>query len=161
VKRRVRLALLLASFALAGIVVTASAQDVYSPRTLELSRRMHCPVCAGQTVADSGSELALQMRNIIEEKVQAGESDQQILDYFVARYGTAILAEPPKSGIGLGLWWMPVLVVLVGSLVVVTYLRERTRAPESDTGAPDDADDEELEAIAREVLSPGNGPVPR
>lgn len=138
---------------LALAVGEAVAQDVYSPRTLELARRMHCPVCAGQTVADSNSELALQIRGIIEEKVQAGESDQQILDYFVARYGPSILAEPPKSGIGMGLWWMPVLVVAVGAVVVVTYLRERTRVPV--TARSDADDDAELEAIARDVLGTG------
>jgi cytochrome c-type biogenesis protein CcmH len=149
VRRRPSIAVVLAALAVAVTVGGALAQDVYSPRTLELARRMHCPVCAGQTVADSNSELALQIRGIIEEKVQAGESDQEILDYFFARYGPSILAEPPKSGIGMGLWWMPVLVVAVGAVVVVTYLRERTRVP-SPTIV--DGDDEELEAIAREVL---------
>ncbi|HUG15984.1 MAG TPA: cytochrome c-type biogenesis protein CcmH [Thermomicrobiales bacterium] len=152
-KRRRSLSVLFAALAVLGVVMSASAQDVYSPRTLELSRRLHCPVCAGQSVADSNSELARQIRGIIEEKVQAGESDQQILDYFVARYGVSILADPPKSGIGLGLWWMPVAVVLVGAAVVVTYLRERTRLPV--TAAVDDHD-EELDAIARDVLSHGN-----
>lgn len=152
-KRRLSLAILLAALALVATVSSAFAQDVYSQRTLELSRRLHCPVCAGQTVADSNSELARQIRGLIEEKVQAGESDQQILDFFVARYGVSILAEPPKSGIGMGLWWMPVLVVLVGAGVVVTYLRERTRVPGAMSA---EADDAELEAIARDVLSSGN-----
>ena len=65
------------------------------------------------------------MRDTIEQKVQAGESEQQILDYFVAGYGESILTDPPKSGFVLTLWWIPVLVVLVGALAVGLYLRER------------------------------------
>lgn len=153
-------ALLLAS----GFVVVWSpgvaAQDVYSEKTLEIARKLQCPVCAGQSVADSGSQLAGQMRDIIEQKVQAGESEAQILDFFVARYGDSILAEPPKSGFSLGLWWMPVVVVVLGAIVVTLFVRERTRmAPESSLVASGgrDADDEELEAIAREILGPPSG----
>jgi len=134
-----------------------SAQDVYSEETLEISRKLQCPVCAGQSVADSGSQLAGQMRAIIEEKVQAGESEAQIIDFFVARYGDSIVTEPPKSGFSLALWWMPVVVVALGALVVGLFVRERTRqAPRRATAGDSSASDEELEAIARDVLgSPG------
>ena len=143
-------------------VTTASAEDMYSQRTIKLAREIHCPICAGESVADSQTELARQIRGIIEEKVQAGESDQEIKDYFVARYGESILFDPPKSGFRLGLWWMPLIVVAVGALVVVSFVRERTKAPRSVTheAAPDD--DAELEAIAREVLgdAPDDGRTP-
>lgn len=134
---------------------SAGAEDVYSERTLEIARQLNCPICSGESLADSQTELARQMRGIIEQKVQAGESDQQIRDYFVARYGESILADPPKEGFSLALWWMPVLVVALGALVVGLYLRERTpRAPgaarREETGR--DESDPELEAIARDVL---------
>ncbi|MCO5176963.1 MAG: cytochrome c-type biogenesis protein CcmH [Thermomicrobiales bacterium] len=138
-------------FALLG-VTTASAEDMYSQRTIKLASELHCPICAGESVAASQTELARQIRGIIEEKVQAGESDQEIKDYFVARYGQSILFDPPKSGFRLGLWWMPVVVVAVGVLVVVSFVRERTKTPRpmvQDRALDDDA---ELEAIAREVL---------
>ena len=54
--------------------VGASADDMYSERTLHIARQLNCPICAGESVADSQSELARQMRGIIEQKVQAGES---------------------------------------------------------------------------------------
>jgi cytochrome c-type biogenesis protein CcmH len=151
--------LLLMMFMLLASPVPAAAEDVYSPRTLEIARRLQCPVCAGQPVADSNSELARQMRAIIEQKVQAGESDQQIIDFFVERYGQSVLVDPPKSGIGVGLWWMPVLVVTLGAVVVFTYLKERHGATPVGTDEPDS--DDELEAIAREVLGSGNGEVVR
>ncbi len=130
-----------------------AAQDVYSEETLEISRKLQCPVCAGQTVADSTSKLAGQMRAIIDEKVQAGESEEQIIDYFVARYGESVVTEPPKSGFTLALWWMPVIVVVLGAVVVWLFVRERTQSTlrrQVVTEGPDS--DEELEAIAREVL---------
>lgn len=133
-------------------VATANAEDMYSQRTIKLAREIHCPICAGESVADSQTELARQIRGIIEEKVQAGESDQEIKDYFVARYGESILFDPPKSGFRLGLWWMPLIVVGVGALVVVSFVRERTRAPRPLTAEQPSDDDAELEAIAREVL---------
>lgn len=132
---------------------SASAQDIYSERSLELFRQLQCPVCAGQTIAESQSDLARTMRGIVEEKVRAGESNQQILQYFADRYGNSVLVDPPKSGIGLGLWWIPPLVVLLGVGVVVAYLRERTARPGMDAGYGPVEDDDELEAIAREILS--------
>ncbi|MEX1158383.1 MAG: cytochrome c-type biogenesis protein [Thermomicrobiales bacterium] len=145
---------LLAVFTAPSVV----AQDVYSEKTLEISRKLQCPVCAGQTVADSGSQLAGQMRAIIEQKVQAGESEEQILNFFVARYGESILTEPPKSGFSLALWWMPIAVVALGALVVGLFVRERTRGVARRPVATDSsADDDELEAIARDVLGPRGG----
>lgn len=152
-KRRPSLlvALLLALVGTTMAVGLAGAEDIYSQRTIKLAREIHCPICAGESVADSQTELARQMRQIIEEKVQAGESDAQIKDYFVARYGESILFDPPKSGFRLGLWWMPLIVVALGAAVVVSFVRERTRAPRPAQPAPID-DDAELEAIAREAL---------
>jgi cytochrome c-type biogenesis protein CcmH len=140
-------------------VPSISAQDVYSEKTLEISRKLSCPVCAGQTVAESNSPIARQMRSTIEQKVQAGESERQIIDFFVARYGESIVTEPPKSGFSLGLWWMPVLVVVLAATVVALFVRERTRASAASVKANADApaSDDELEAIAREVLgTPGD-----
>ncbi len=149
-KQRASLALILALLGLLALVTPAGAAEVYSKRTLEIARELQCPVCEGQSVAESNSELARQMRGIIEQKVQAGESDAEIKRYFVDRYGVSVLRDPPRSGVSLGLWWMPVLVVGTGALVVALYLRERTR-PRQDVAAPTESD-EELEALAREVL---------
>lgn len=155
-----RYSILVALIALLAIISSAAgvgAEDIYTQRTIKLAREIHCPICAGESVADSQTELARQMRGIIEEKVQAGENDEQIKDYFVARYGESILFEPPKSGFRLGLWWMPLVAVVFGAIVVVSFVRERTRAPRP-TLPNAAADDAELDAIAREVLGdPGRG----
>ena len=137
--------------ALAPVFVVAQADDVYSERTLDIARKLQCPICAGETVADSQTALAGQMREVIEQKVQTGESEEQILDYFVARYGETVLTEPPKSGFTLTLWWVPVAVLVVGGLIAALYIRERSGTRQEPPNQ--DGNDEELEALAREALS--------
>jgi cytochrome c-type biogenesis protein CcmH len=135
------------------VVAPAVAEDVYSPETLEIARDLQCPVCGGQSVADSNAELARQMRAIIEQKVQAGESPEQIRAYFVERYGPGILSDPPKSGFTLTLWWVPLLAVAAGALILALFVRERTRIRRPPTpSAADRATDDELESIARDAL---------
>jgi cytochrome c-type biogenesis protein CcmH len=86
-------------------------------------------VCEGETVADSPSGLAADMRSVIRTRLAAGESDQQILDEFVASYGDSILTEPPKHGISLGVWVGPVIGILVGILVLGLLLKTWRRSP--------------------------------
>jgi cytochrome c-type biogenesis protein CcmH len=92
-----------------------------------------CPVCEGQTVADSNSGLAHDMRAVIREKLQAGESEQQILDDFVRSYGDSIRAEPPKHGLGLVVWVGPLLAIGVGAailgLLTKQWARKRPTGP--------------------------------
>ncbi|MCB9766517.1 MAG: cytochrome c-type biogenesis protein CcmH, partial [Alphaproteobacteria bacterium] len=68
-------------------------------RTLTLAHGLRCPVCQGMSVADSSSEAAVNMKNRIRELVTAGYTDDQIEDYFIDRYGTWVLLEPPDDGV--------------------------------------------------------------
>lgn len=141
---------------IAGLMVFgAAAEDVYSERTMELARQLQCPICSGQSVADSQVTLAEQMRDVIEQKVQAGESDEQIMAYFTARYGEQVLLDPPKSGFNLTLWWIPPAVLAVGALVVALYMREGRGPARQQLQAPQqELPDDELESLAREYLHP-------
>jgi cytochrome c-type biogenesis protein CcmH len=113
--------------ALLPLVVRADATDDAVRR---IALQLQCPVCEGSTVADSGSGLAADMRSVIRSRVMAGESDQQILDEFVASYGDGILTEPPKRGISLGVWFGPVIGLAIGVAVLVFVLSSwRQRAP--------------------------------
>lgn len=85
--------------------------------------QLQCPVCEGETVADSPSGLAADMRAVIRTKLVAGESDRQILDAFVASYGDGILSEPPKRGISLGVWIGPLVGVAFGAVLLGVLLR--------------------------------------
>ncbi|CAN5498733.1 hypothetical protein BH24CHL1_BH24CHL1_01740 [soil metagenome] len=161
-RRPISLACVLAIAATWLLVFGTGAEDVYSERTLELARQLQCPICSGQSVADSQVTLAQQMRDTIERKVRAGESDEQIIAYFVQRYDQNVLMDPPKSGFTLTLWWIPPFVLAVGALVVVLYMREGLgRKPRGEVSEPHhDLNDAELEALAHEFLHPDTGPRP-
>ncbi len=92
-------------------------------------------VCQGETVADSNAQLSVQMRAIIREKLEAGETREQILDYFVARYGESILATPPRRGFALGVWLAPVVALLAGLAIVGVVLRGWRRGEATATPA--------------------------
>jgi len=103
----------------------AMAEEALSPEALEIANQLNCPVCQGQSVRDSNSELARQMRQLIQQKLDQGESREQILQYFVDRYGVGILREPPREGFLWLLWWGPVIGLSVGIVLVALYLRRR------------------------------------
>lgn len=88
----------------------------------EISYLLMCPVCQGQSVAESNSELAKDMRSIIREKLEAGESKEEIINYFVNRYGESILGYPPVKGVNLLLWILPALGVLFGGIGIGLFL---------------------------------------
>jgi cytochrome c-type biogenesis protein CcmH len=97
--------------------------------------QLQCPVCEGETVADSPSGLAADMRAVIRTKLAAGEPDQQILDEFVASYGDSILTEPPKRGVSLGVWIGPVVGLLLGLVLLTLLLRSWRRVPAAPAAA--------------------------
>jgi len=108
---------LLVVFHLTGFNLLASDQ-VY-----EISNELMCPVCQGQTVAESNSQLAVSMRKVIKDKINQGESKEKILQYFVNQYGDNILAKPPLKGFNLLLWIIPPSVLLLSILLWVLKVR--------------------------------------
>ena len=113
--------------ALLPLVAHADATDDAVRR---VGLKLQCPVCEGQTVADSPSGLAQDMRAVIRARVLAGATDQQILDEFVASYGDAILTDPPKRGISLGVWFGPLVALVLGTGLLVTLARAWRRRAE-------------------------------
>jgi cytochrome c-type biogenesis protein CcmH len=130
--------ILIAALLVAGVAHADATDDAVRRIGLQLQ----CPVCEGQNVADSNSGLAQDMRAVIRTQVQAGLSDQQILDGFVASYGDGILTEPPKRGVGLGVWLGSAIGIGAGALVLVFVLRGWRRAapPPALARTPVDAD---------------------
>ncbi len=110
--------------ALAGIVSAASLDD----RVHAVARQLMCPVCEGQTVAESDSALAREMRTIIRQKLQAGEPPDQIVRYFVGQFGEGVLAEPRPAGVSLILYAAPPLALIVGLIIAVVFIR-RSKTP--------------------------------
>ena len=114
-----------------------------NPATLEeraqsLDRQLMCPVCPAETIDQSQAEIALQMRNLVRAKLQTGESEQQILDYFVDKYGRSVLSEPPAEGFNLLVWVIPPIALLGGAVLfwaATSHLAPKRRVQEA-TGVP-------------------------
>ena len=102
-----------------------------------IASRLRCPVCQNESVADSPSELAAQMRALIRTKLEQGESPEAVVAYFVSRYGEWILLDPPRKGLGWILWAAPVVVLLVALAVAVAFIRRTVRPGEAAAERPE------------------------
>ncbi len=131
---------------------TAGSQSL-DDRALAIANELQCPVCENVTVAYSNSTLAGQMRQVIRDKLAQGWTRDQIIQYFVDRYGEAILTEPPKHGLNLLVWLLPIGGLLGGLVIVGTVLWSRRGAPAAPPEEPLSADDERLLAAAIEEAS--------
>lgn len=126
-------------FGVAGLGLILLSMVVVSPpwaASLEeqvhhLSAELRCPVCQGLSVADSPSGMANQMRDLIRERLQAGESPEAIKAYFVERYGEWILLAPKREGFNLLVWVLPFLGLGGGGVVLVFVLRRWRRRPDA------------------------------
>lgn len=103
-----------------------TAQD----RVTSLSRTVKCPVCAGESVAESNAPASQEIRRQIAEQIQKGQTDDEIRQYYVARYGEAILLTPPSTGISALVWILPVVALAMGAAVLVIVFRRWSSAPE-------------------------------
>ena len=125
-----------AAVAVIGLALVVGARGSGGPtsfedRTQELASGLRCPVCQNLSVADSPSRLAGEMRDEIAARLRAGASDDEIRAYFVQRYGDWVLLEPPKRGLDLIPWLVPIVALLVGIGLWVALVRRRPR-PEGD-----------------------------
>ena len=105
-------------------------------RAKSLQRELRCLVCQGQSIDESNSALAADLRRLIRQQIQSGQSDEDIKNFLVARYGAFVLMKPPVRQDTFFLWFGPGLLVVVGGAVIgVTVSRSRRRLaidPEAD-----------------------------
>ena len=102
------------------------SMNTYGSNSLyDISDELMCPVCQGQTVAESNSKLAISMREVIKSKLKNGESKEQILSYFVKQYGDNILAKPPLKGFNMLLWLVPPGILLISIFFWVTKIKKK------------------------------------
>ncbi len=119
---------LLAAHAARPHDLVAAAQSI-EDRVYAIAGELMCPVCGGQTVAESSSQLAVQMRDEIRKRLRAGQSREDIIAYFVGQFGEGVLAAPPARGGGLVLWLAPPLALLAGLVIVIRFVRRHLAAP--------------------------------
>jgi cytochrome c-type biogenesis protein CcmH len=117
------LVVLMAFLAVQHGSVRAAGPDPGNARELRIQRSLACPQCTDLPLDVCNQDICNDMKAVIHQKVQAGESDAAVREYFVNRFGTRVLLEPPKNVFHLIAWVLPPAVLLVGSLFTLMYLR--------------------------------------
>jgi cytochrome c-type biogenesis protein CcmH len=130
------LAFLLLLFA--GVPSLAADADVFADPAMEararaLQKELRCLVCQGESLDESNAPLAADLRRLIRERIAAGETDEQIKTFLVARYGDFILMNPPLRSDTYVLWFAPLLLLLLGGTAVAFVVRRyRQSRPKTD-----------------------------
>ena len=122
------LTLLLATPAFAVLPHEQLKDPALEARARAISKELRCVVCQNQTIDESDATLAADLRMIVRERLVAGDSDAEVKAWIVARYGDYVLMRPPFRGETVLLWLGPALVLLLGGIGVVLYLRNRRPA---------------------------------
>ncbi len=131
--RRLALILCLLAAPLGAVQPGEMLDDpVLEQRARELSRGLRCPVCQNESIDDSNAELSRDLRILLRERLVAGDSDAEAVQYIVDRYGEYVLLRPDASGVNLVLWLAAPAMLLAGLGIGWLVLRERGRAAEPD-----------------------------
>lgn len=101
-------------------------------RARDLSRELRCMVCQNQSIDDSDAPLARDLRLLVRERIAAGDSDGQVIDFLVARYGEFVLLKPRFNPHTLVLWLLPPLALVGGGLALWIYNRRRSKFPDTE-----------------------------
>jgi cytochrome c-type biogenesis protein CcmH len=105
-------------------------------RARDLSRGLRCMVCQNQSIDDSDAPLARDLRVLVRERLTAGDSDTQVLDFLTQRYGSFVLLKPPFSWGTAMLWFTPAIVLLIGGSALFMLLRRRQQVPAAVSAEP-------------------------
>ena len=116
-------------------------------RARAITATLRCPVCQGESIDDSSAPISRDLRLAVRERLVAGDSDDQVIDYVTARYGEFVLFKPRMTGSGLALWLAGPLMLILGAMIAFAMARSRAKADEL---APISADEQaELDKILR------------
>ena len=141
------LLLCLSLTAYAKVAPSTSADPVLEARMMVIAEELRCLVCQNETIAASHADLAVDLKNQIRIKLNEGQSQKQILDFMVDRYGDFVLYRPPLKTTTVLLWLGPFLLLALAVLMMVLNIRRRRRSAQP--AALSDADT----AKARELLA--------
>ena len=119
------LALVVAAPALAVEPGEMLADPVLEARARSISKEVRCLVCRNESIDDSNASLARDLRLLVRERLTAGDSDAEVLDYLVERYGEFVLLKPKFSAANAALWLAGPAAFLIGLIVIVAYHRAR------------------------------------
>lgn len=109
------------------------ADPALEARARALSAELRCMVCQNQSIDDSDAGLAKDLRLLVRERITDGDTDEEVLNYIVSRYGEFVLLKPRLSTRTMLLWGAPVLLIIVGGISLLVFARRRAGKP---TGSP-------------------------
>ena len=135
--------------AFAGVEVHEFEQAEQEQQYNRLVAELRCLVCQNQNLADSNAELAQDLRQEVYEMIQNGASDQEIVNFMVARYGDFVLYRPPFKTTTAFLWIGPFIILIAGFVILLVFIRKRKQAGAVEL-------DESEHARARELLNEKN-----
>ncbi len=116
-------------------------------RSEAIQKTLRCVVCQNQSIADSNSTLAEDMRNLVERRVRMGETEEEVRDYMQARYGDFVLMKPPIKAATWALWFSPLVLFILGGIWYAFNVRSRSQTAEAETEALSDTETARLKAI--------------
>jgi cytochrome c-type biogenesis protein CcmH len=129
------------------------ADPVLEARARTISKELRCMVCQNESIDDSQAPLAHDLRVLVRERLEAGDSDAQVMSFLVSRYGEFVLLKPPLSWHTLALWGTPPGLLLFGIVMMVVVVRRRRAMPQAAGAALTPAE----EARIAEVLGRQGG----
>ena len=148
-------------FSLAVIMVMLAAlpvlaQDPSMDEVNHVARKLNCPTCQSLNLEDCRTQTCDQWRGQIKDLLAEGYTEQEVLDWFIARFGVEVLQEPPRQGRGLFAWLLPIVGLLAGVSWLAFVLRRWSAAKPAEAAAatalPEDAiDDETLRKIEEDL----------
>ncbi len=106
------------------VMITTPPQKTLDQKVQDVASQLKCPVCQDESVADSPSLIAQQMREVIRQQLQSGKSEQQVISYFVSRYGQQILWSPPWQGFSMLAYLVPFGLFTGGCILLFFILRD-------------------------------------
>ncbi len=138
------------------VLLDSPPQQTLDQRVHDVASQLKCLVCQGESVADSPATLSQQMRVIIRQQLQSGKSEQEVIQYFVSRYGDRILFTPPWQGLSLLAWLVPIALLFAGIMLLFFVLRSwRTQASraslDNDASELEDMNKSEMEDYQKQV----------
>jgi len=153
VKRLLAFAFLIALFLPTPLLAVQPGEMLSNPaqeaRARALSQQLRCMVCQNESIDDSEAPLAHDLRVLVRERIKAGDTDAQILDFLVARYGEFVLLKPRLSWHTAALWGLPPALLLFG-IVLLLLAGRRAEAPASEQARLNSAEEKRLAKILGE-----------
>ena len=126
------LLLVVASPAMAARAPETLSDPALEARARTLQKELRCMVCQGESIDESNAQLAADLRALIRERIKAGDSDAQIKQFLVSRYGDFILMKPPFDASTYALWLTPFAVLILAAGVAIWVIVRASRAPQGE-----------------------------